>query len=286
VKLVSVIVPVHGAAASLGACLAHLEQQTYAAREIILVDNGCDAIPAGMKVVRETRPGSFAARNAGVRAASGAVLAFTDADCFPRRDWLARGVASLGEAEILAGGIDLVAPRPAGVSPTAYLYSAILSLHPDGFAHAGGLGATANLFVPRAVMDAVGPFAEDLLSGGDMEWGRRARERGFPSRYDPTVRVTHEARATVAAIIRRELRLAGGNQMNRQRRLSEGLVRFLMHIANFELRHDLRWALGAVWAADISAGERARVASLVVAVQALRVAERIRIYFGGAPRRA
>ena len=39
--------------------------------------------------------GSWAARNAALRAASGEVVAFTDADCRPEPDWLERGLAEL-----------------------------------------------------------------------------------------------------------------------------------------------------------------------------------------------
>jgi glycosyltransferase involved in cell wall biosynthesis len=295
---VSVIIPVYrpagSAAGHLDECLDCLARQTYPREkfEVIVIDNGGEELELArhpeVRLIREARPGSFAARNAGLRVARGGVLAFTDADCLPDPAWLERGVESVEEGKptgISAGAIRIV-PRPATVSPAAYLYSAILSFHPDGFRHSGGFGATANLFVRRSIMDAVGPFDPSYLSGGDTEWGLRAAALGFASRHVPEALVAHQARGSIGDIIRRELRLAGGNQTNRDRRGPPGRLRNLRDILRAELWSNLRWSLGEVRRFDAAAGERASVGGLVVLVQLLRTAERLRVFFGGAPRRA
>ena len=87
IPLISVVVPVFNDEARLAGCLDALAMQTWPAshREVIVVDNGSVppvALRAGAaRVIVERRPGSYAARNAGVAAAAGEILAFTDADC-------------------------------------------------------------------------------------------------------------------------------------------------------------------------------------------------------------
>jgi glycosyltransferase involved in cell wall biosynthesis len=295
--LVSVIVPIFGDAACLDDCLDRLDRQTYPRDRIetIVVDNGCLGIEAvlarypSVRHLREARPGSYAARNAGLRGARGEIIAFTDADCLPDPEWIQRGIESLSRREstgIIAGPIEIAPGRPKGASSTAYLYDATFGYQTTGEQLSGGYGVTANLIVRRMVIDAVGPFNTDFLSGGDVEWGRRAAAMGYRTEYRKTVRVCHRARTSIRVVVGRQLRLAGGNQMNRQREAAMGLARVLLDIVAIELRKHLPWAIAALWAADGTRVERTKVALLVVLVQVLRVAERVRVHLGGRPRRA
>jgi glycosyltransferase involved in cell wall biosynthesis len=83
----------------LGRCLEAIERLDYPPHEVIVVDNRPklpldDPLPAlvadkpWVKVVHETRRGVSAARNAGVAAASGEVIAFTDDDVIVDAHWL------------------------------------------------------------------------------------------------------------------------------------------------------------------------------------------------------
>ena len=238
--------------------------------------------------MREPQPGSYAARNTGLAIAGGEIIAFTDADCLPGPDWIARAVEALAAPDatgIVAGRIALVHPRPSGVSPLAYSYSALYSFNPHG---AGGLGATANLIVRRAVLDMVGPFDPTLLSGGDMDWGKRAERAGIPTRHADEVSVVHAARPTVGSILRRELRLAGGTQINHQRARPASAPRMVARILNIELRRHVPWAVRELASAkdEWSPVRRAQVGALMLVAQTLRASERIRVFSGGRPRRA
>lgn len=94
--VVSVIVPVHNAAAYLERCLDSIAAQTFADIEIVLVDDGstdgstalCEAFAARRDrtvVIRHGHAlGVSAARNAGVAASTGRYIGFVDAD-----DWAA-----------------------------------------------------------------------------------------------------------------------------------------------------------------------------------------------------
>lgn len=92
----SIIIPAYNEEHQIAKCLDSVAAQTVKPLEIIVVDNNCtDATVAiareypGVSVVRETEQGLIPARDAGVRAASGDIIARLDADSRPRPQWLA-----------------------------------------------------------------------------------------------------------------------------------------------------------------------------------------------------
>ena len=118
---VTVIVPVRNGADAIALCLDALAvQQGAPPFEVIVVDNGSTdgtsdivrAHPINARLVHEPRPGSYAARNAGIAAASGRVLAFTDADCVPDSHWLAAGIAAMPERGLVGGRIITTGDAP------------------------------------------------------------------------------------------------------------------------------------------------------------------------------
>ncbi len=105
----SVIVPAYQAADVIGNCVRALAQQTVARTryEIIVVDDGStNATADGAReagadhVLRVAHGGPAAARNAGVEAAQGAIILFTDADCEPTTDWLAKMTAPFADPDV------------------------------------------------------------------------------------------------------------------------------------------------------------------------------------------
>ena len=227
---VSVIVPVWNDAERLGACLQALEAQTYAGElfEVIVVDNDpsegtgedCQRIAqvvsgnAHARVVHETRPGSYAARNTGVAAAQGEIIAFTDADCIPAPDWIERGVAHLTALEancaVVAGHIEIF-PRSASQPNAVEQYEVLIALAQKEFVRKYSFGATANLFTFREVLARAGTFLAEVKSGGDLEWGRRVTGYGYKLEYCEKARVLHPARASFAELYNKIVRVAGGH---------------------------------------------------------------------------
>lgn len=90
-QILSVIVPVYNVAAYLPECLDSLLSQDYEKLEVILIDDGatdhsgaiCDRYAAEdsrIRVIHQKNGGAAAAKNTGLRAATGEYLTFLDAD--------------------------------------------------------------------------------------------------------------------------------------------------------------------------------------------------------------
>jgi len=214
---VSVIVPALNAAEHIGGCLAALLAQTYPAErtELIVVDNGSvdqtrgRVRESGARLLVERRVHSpYAARNAGFEHATGDVIAFTDADCVPAKDWIERGLALLEReaADLVAGHVRFTyAGRPAA----AQLLDAITNLDQARSVADRGAAKTGNLFVARHVFDAIGRFDSERRSGGDVAFTARASGAGFTLIYAEDAVVEKPARGALA-LARKQYRVGRG----------------------------------------------------------------------------
>ena len=117
---VSVVVCAYDAAATIDACLTSLERLTYPDHEIIVVNDGSrDAtgeIARGhesVQVIDVPNGGLGAARNVGLAAATGAIVAYTDADAEVDPDWLGYLVQPL----LRSRAQSTVQPRVPGAQP-------------------------------------------------------------------------------------------------------------------------------------------------------------------------
>jgi glycosyltransferase involved in cell wall biosynthesis len=199
---ISIIVPFFNVAPSLGRCLEALLQQDDPAcdYEVIAVDNNSSdgslalarRYPA-VRVLSESRQSSYAARNCGLRAAAGRLLAFTDPDCVPRRDWLRRLTEAMTAPEaMVAMGRD----RPSGRSRLVRLlgeydhfkeFFVMASMDPSIY-----YGHTNNLMTRREVFERVGLF-EEWPRGADVVFVHRvlALYGTGAVRYEPEAVVDH-----------------------------------------------------------------------------------------------
>lgn len=182
--MISVVVPVHNGMPWLEEQIRALVKQTCPIDwEVVLVDDAssdgsADEIKrwaAGETTLRlvqlPRRSGRSTARNEGVRAARGDLLAFCDADDVVGEGWLAGMVDALGEADAVAGVFDfwsLNGPSSSGPIPAA--------MRQFGFLPAG---LSANLGVRRVAFDDVGGFSEDLPVGEDIDLCWRLQLRGY-----------------------------------------------------------------------------------------------------------
>jgi O-antigen biosynthesis protein len=117
---ISVVVCTRDRPALLRSCLRRLEQQQYPRFEVVVVDNAAstDAVrtlveslaggPVRFRYHAEPRPGLSWARNAGIAAAAGDIVAFLDDDDEPDQHWLGRialGFTRSSEIGCVAGMI-------------------------------------------------------------------------------------------------------------------------------------------------------------------------------------
>lgn len=168
---VSIVIPVRNRRDLLVRTLDAVEAQTYDGFEVVVVDDGstdgAGELAAAkrlhgrmVRVVRQEGQGAVRARVAGVAAARGEILAFTDSDCEPMPGWLAAGVAGIDAgADVVHGWI-----RPE---------RAMLPLERSVDQSGDGLYATANVFYRRTAFDAAGGFDQDA----ERRWGFRITPR-------------------------------------------------------------------------------------------------------------
>lgn len=217
--IVSVIVPTYRDWDRVRHCLKALEEQQYPNNlvEVIVVNNDpdnpcqyCESFP-WVHWLTEDKPGSYAARNTGILAARGSILAFTDADCLPSPDWLAQGVSSLKshpEFSRIGGRIELFTK---GSHPNwAENFERAFAFRQDSAIRRHGSAVTANMMAWRHVFDRVGLFDETLFSGGDHEWGKRAQRNGERIAYCPEAVVAHPARSSMRALLKKHRRIVLG----------------------------------------------------------------------------
>lgn len=199
---VSVIIPHYNDLANLPRCLALVERQTWPRDrfEIIVADNnsrcGIEAVRAaapGAIVVAAPIQGAGPARNAGVAVARGEVLAFCDSDCFAEPSWIEGGVGALRRFDYAGGEVitDVADPRHLSL---AEAYEAVFAFNFRKYIEQDKFSGTGNLFVPRRVFEATGPFRAGVSE--DKEWCHRANAAGFRLGYEPAAVVAHPARRT------------------------------------------------------------------------------------------
>jgi glycosyltransferase AglE len=205
---VTVIVPVLDAEDTIGPLLDSLSALDYPADrlQVLIVDNGSsDGTPeiverSPFSLLKETGiRSSYAARNRGLEAANGDIIAFTDADCRVGPGWVTEGVAALrGSGAGLVGGkvqFEFSADRT-----TAELFDSLTNMNTRNTIATASYAATANLFVRAELFEELGGFDPSVASGGDVQWTQRATRAGHTLVYAEGAMVYHPARSLVETL--------------------------------------------------------------------------------------
>lgn len=229
---VSVIIPHYNDLDNLLICLQLLSNQTLPADqfEVIVADNNSTVGIAAVRervgalagVILATEQGAAAARNAGVAVARAEILAFIDADCRPAPDWLEQGLKGLKTeaaiasaappphplSDIVGGRMQVTAQQSDRFLPVE-AFEAVFAFNNEAYIKKKKFSVTANLFVRRAVFEAVGGFRQRVSE--DMDWCLRAVELGYSIDYAGEALVQHPARQTWAELTRKWQRLLREN---------------------------------------------------------------------------
>ncbi|WP_244882805.1 glycosyltransferase family 2 protein [Gordonia desulfuricans] len=231
--LVSIVIPTVGRDLLVETVEAALAQD-HPAIEVIVVDNRptsghtrallADHTDPRLRIVDEPVPGISAARNAGNHAAHGRIVAFTDDDARPRRDWVSQIVSAFTDDP--TGTVAVVTGRVIGVEdPTqlqemfenakvfdkgaadviwalnphpAHLADGVSGPHNAFFPYtAGQFGSGNNMAFAAGVLDGIGGFDLRLgtgtptRGGEDLDVLRAVILDGDAIAYRPNAVVVH-----------------------------------------------------------------------------------------------
>jgi glycosyltransferase involved in cell wall biosynthesis len=206
---VSVVVCAYNAESTMEACLTSLQRLRYPAYEVVVVDDGstdatgriADACE-GIHVIHQENRGLSAARNVGLAASTGEIVAYTDSDCVVDPDWLHYLVATfLSKGWRAVGGPNLPPPEDSLVascvaaSPGGPLH---VLLDDEEAEHVPG----CNMAFRREVLEEIGGFDPVYRAAGDdVDVCWRLQERGHRIGFSPAAMVWHFRRNTVRAYV-------------------------------------------------------------------------------------
>jgi len=215
--IASLIVPTHGKLPLLRRTLASLEKQAAGtpAFEVIVIDDASpDDTPAYLAgyagpltlrwVRQESNRGRAAARNAGLRIASGDLILFLDDDMEVVPAFVAAHAAfhgmAVGQGRRASDGPPRVgignvtnAPEITDSPIIRYMSTRGAQKIRDGRPLPWRYFSTNNSSVPRADLEAVGLFDEDFRTYGfeDLELGYRLHRRGLSFGFVPAAESLH-----------------------------------------------------------------------------------------------
>ena len=210
---VSVIVACYNGAKTLLSCLEALQKLNYPKYEVVLVDDGSNdrtpEITAQFSSVRYIRhpvnQELSAARNTGIQAAQGELVAFTDSDCRPDEDWLHYLISDLLKGNFAGiGGHNLLPPEDSKVAsavmvspggPTHVMLTDHLAEHIPG----------CNMAFYKWALIEAGCF-DPLFrrAGDDVDLCWRLQQNGCKLGFSPSGFVWHYRRSTIIDYLKQQ----------------------------------------------------------------------------------
>jgi GT2 family glycosyltransferase len=196
----------------LGRCVRAILTGRLVPAELVLVDQSTDEATARLvagaawdailpiRYIRQARRGLAASRNAAIAHASRPIVAFTDDDCVPDAQWLARIVAGFGSAEhpdAVTGRVLPLGPERPGFYAVSTRASEVRATY-RGRALPWAVGSGGNAAVKREWLERIGGFDDRLgagspgLSAEDMDLFYRLLRAGATVLYEPAAIVFHE----------------------------------------------------------------------------------------------
>lgn len=211
---VSVVIPSYNAQGTIRACLTALTRQTTPPREIITVDSAQDGAQEIVRqqfpqvrlitLDRQTFPGP--ARNLGAEQASGAILAFLDADCVPGPRWLDGLLGGHNQGYSAVGGAVEIGNPHRAVAWAGHLME-FREFLPFGAARSLTHVPSCNISYRRELFAQLGGFPNGYYPQEDLLFDFLLTRRGVPILFDPSNRVRHTYRETLRDYLRHQQRI-------------------------------------------------------------------------------
>ena len=249
---VSVVVCTYNGSRTIRDCLDGASRLAYPDYEVIVVDDGSSDATAVIarqydcRLIQTENRGLASARNSGLAAATGDIIAYLDDDAYPDPDWLTylaatflrTGYAGVGGPNIAPpsdGPIaECVARAPGG--PVHVLVTDREAEHIPG----------CNMAFRKSCLDAIGGFDPQFRTAGDdVDVCWRLQERGWTLGFHPAAMVWHHRRNSVRAYWRQQIGYGRAEAML-ERKWPEkyngpGHVRWVGRIYGDGLTHALGW---------------------------------------------
>lgn len=215
----SVIVPIFNGESDLPDLLQALKSQTYPPDrlEFVLVDNQSrDRTPALLQAAipqfaqhhltlnvlsESTIQSSYAARNRGIKASIGSIVAFTDCDCRPQPTWLTELVQPFADPTVAIAAGEIMA-LPGHTPFESYAERRKILSQKHTLAHPFlPYGQTANLAVRRNTLEQSGLFRPYLTTGGDADLCWRILQQGaYQIKFASNALVSHRHRSNLNSL--------------------------------------------------------------------------------------
>ena len=205
--MVSVVICAYNAERTMLPCLESLRKLDYPNFEVIIVDDGSRDRTAEIsmdfpefRLIRQPNKGLSVARNVGLHAARGDLIAYTDSDCVVDPHWLTLMVRTLTEKNFDGCGGPNYAPHEDGWVEACCAASPGAPCHvltaDDVAEHLAG----CNMVFTKAALLKVGGFDPQFTSAGDdVDVCWRILDSGMRLGFCPSAFVWHFRRNTIKA---------------------------------------------------------------------------------------
>jgi len=209
---VSVVVCVYNGERTIDSCLSSLEKLNYPNYEVVVVNDGSTDKTRQIaesydyiRLINQENKGLSEARNVGIQASKGEIIAFTDADCMADADWLAYLVARFQSSEFGAvGGPNFSPPDDSFIAscvavspgaPTHVLLDDEIAEHIPG----------CNMAFRREALEAIAGFDPIFRAAGDdVDVCWRLQIKGYKIGFSPAAVVWHFRRNTIRDYLKQQ----------------------------------------------------------------------------------
>jgi glycosyltransferase involved in cell wall biosynthesis len=208
---VSVVVCAYNSEPTLRDCLNGLRQLEYPSYEVIVVNDGSTdateqiAQEFGYRVITTENQGLACARNVGLEAATGEIVAYLDADAYPDPHWLSHlAVTFMKSSHVGVGGPNIPPPDEGEVAecvanapggPSHVLLSDRVAEHIPG----------CNMAFRRASLEAIGGFDPQFrIAGDDVDICWRLQDEGWTVGFSAGAVVWHHRRPRIRTYLRQQ----------------------------------------------------------------------------------